>query len=159
VPLQHSDDYALYGIVDQELWNDHSPDDRNLSVFVRATGAPSDRNQIDRYLDGGATFKGPLVSRPDDTIGLGVAIGRISPLASAYDRDTIAVTGLPIPVRNFEAALELTYQWVLSKNWYMQPDLQYIVHPGGNIANPLNPGSASPIPDALVVGLRSYLRF
>jgi porin len=158
-PLQHSGDYAAYGIVDVELWNDRTPADRNLSVFVRATAAPSDRNEIDRYIDGGATFKGPLVARPDDTIGLGLAVGRISPLASAYDRDIIAVAGMPMPVRNFEAALELTYQWMLAKSWFVQPDLQYVVHPGGNIINPLDPQSASAIPNALVFGLRSYLRF
>jgi porin len=158
-PLPHTGDVAVYGIVDHELWNDHSADDRNLSVFLRAVVAPSNRSEIDRYIDGGATFKGPLASRPDDTIGLGFAFGRISPLASAFDRDLIASTGTPMPVRNYEAALELTYQWVMSKSWYIQPDLQYIIHPGGNIASPLGPPSASAIPNALVAGLRTYLKF
>jgi porin len=158
-PLQHSGDYALYGIIDHELWNDHSPQDRNLSIFVRAVAARSDRNEIDRYIDAGATFKGPLQARPDDTIGFGVAWGRISPQAAAFDRDVIAATGAPMPVRNYEAALELTYQWMIAKNWSMQPDLQYVIHPGGNIANPSAPLSASAIPNAWVVGLRTYLEF
>jgi porin len=155
-PLQHRNDYAFYGIVDHELWNDHSADDRNLSVFLRATAAPSDRNLIDLYADGGLTFKGLLMSRPDDTIGLGVAYGRISPRAAAYDRDVIAATGTPMPVRDFEAAVELTYQWMLGKDSSVQPNLQYIIHPGGNIATP---GSTSPIPNAFVFGLRTSLKF
>jgi porin len=159
VPLQHSGDYALYAITDQELWSDPRNGDRSLDVFLRASGAPSDRNLIDLYADSGISFKGLLPSRPDDSIGLAVAIGRISPRAAAYDRDLIAVTGLPTPVQDYEAVVELTYQWMLAKNFYVQPDLQYIIHPGGNIANPLVPGGTSPIPDALVAGLRTSLRF
>jgi porin len=158
-PLQHRGDYAVYGIVDQMLWRVSSGSDRGLSVFLRATAAPSDRNLIDRYADAGLTFKGPLASRPDDSIGLGFAFGRVSPQAAAFDRDVIAVTGNPIPVRDFEAAIELTYQWKLADHWYVQPDLQYILHPGGNIPNPLDPGSTSPIPNALVLGMRTNLRF
>jgi porin len=127
---------------------------------VRTTAAPSDRNPISFYVDGGLTFKGPLTPRPDDTIGLGIAYGRISPQASAYDRDVIAVTGTPMPVRDFEAAIELTYQWMIGKDSYVQPNLQYIIHPGANIANPnAGPGIVSSIPNALVFGLRTYLRF
>jgi len=63
-----------------------------------------------------------------------------------------------MPVRDFEAALELTYQIQLADNWSVQPDLQYIVHPGGNIPNPLVPCTLA-IPDALVLGVRTILKF
>jgi porin len=39
----------------------------------------------------------------------------------------------------------------------VQPDLQYIFHPGGNIPNPANPTSV--IPNALVLGTRMVMRF
>jgi porin len=39
----------------------------------------------------------------------------------------------------------------------VQPDLQYIFHPGGNIPNPANP--ATVIPNALVLGTRMVMRF
>ena len=42
---------------------------------------------------------------------------------------------MPIPIRDYEAAIELTYRWELADNWTIQPDLQYIFHPGANIAN------------------------
>jgi porin len=64
-----------------------------------------------------------------------------------------------MPVRDFEAAIELTYQWQLAANWFVQPDLQYILHPGGNVPSPLNPGSPSPIPNALVFGMRTSIKF
>ena len=64
-----------------------------------------------------------------------------------------------MPVRDFEAALELTYQWRLANSWFIQPDLQYIWHPGGNIPNPSVASGASAIPNALVFGMRTMLRF
>ena len=66
---------------------------------------------------------------------------------------------MPIPIRDYEAAIELTYRWELADNWSIQPDLQYIFHPGANIANPANPASLSTIPNALVLGLRTALQF
>jgi porin len=64
-----------------------------------------------------------------------------------------------MPIRDHEAAIELTYRWELAENWFVQPDLQYIFHPGANIANPANPASGAPIPNALVLGLRTALQF
>ncbi len=158
-PLLHAGNVALYGIVDQMLWRVPGPGERALNGFARVSVAPSDRNPIDLYVDGGFTFKGLFAQRPDDTAGLGLAYGRVSPQAAAADRDLVALTGMPMPVRDFEAAVELTYQFQLADNWLLQPDLQYIVHPGGHIASPLAPTSAAPIPNALVFGLRHVVRF
>lgn len=157
-PLEHLGNYAIYGVWDQMLWR-LPGGDRGLSVFLRGSAAPYDRNLIDLYGDGGLTFKGPLASRPDDTAGIGFAFGRVSPQAAAYDRDVIAATGMAMPVRDFEAAIELTYQWKLADNWFVQPDLQYIWHPGGNIPNPLGANGTAAIPNALVFGMRTMLRF
>ncbi len=41
----------------------------------------------------------------------------------------------------------------------MQPDLQYIIHPGGHVANPLLPTASAPIADAFLLGLRTILKF
>ena len=66
---------------------------------------------------------------------------------------------MPIPIRDYEAAIELTYRWKLAEDWSIQPNLQYIFHPGANIANPANPASVSAIPNALVLGVRTALEF
>jgi porin len=158
-PLQHGGNYAFYGIIDQMLWRLPGGSDRGLSLFLRGTAAPSDQNLIDLYADGGFTFKGPIASRLEDTVGLAIALGRVSPQAAAYDRDVIAMTGAPMPVRDFESVIELTYRWQLSNNWFVQPDLQYILHPGGNIPTPLNPNGTSAIPNALVIGMRTTMKF
>lgn len=158
-PLEHRGNYAIYGLIDQMLWRPTGNGDRGLSLFVRGTAAPSDRNVIDVYADAGVTFKGLLASRPDDTIGLAFAFAHISPQAAASDAAIVAATGQQMPIRDFESTVELTYQWKLAENWLIQPDLQYIIHPGGNIPNPLAATPASVIPNALVVGARTILRF
>jgi porin len=160
--LQHHGNFAAYAILDQGLWSMPSDADRMLSGFFRASASPSDRNLVDLYLDGGLTFKGPLPSRRDDVVGLGIAWGRISPRAQQLDREMIAVTGQVAPIRDYELGLELTYQWKLADDWTLQPDLQYILHPGGHVAVPaganVGPANAA-IPDALVIGLRSFFKF
>lgn len=166
-PLQHWGNIALYGVLDQTLWRSSDPSsdkgsgksNQSLSLFLRGVAVPADRNLIDLYADGGLTFKAPVISRPDDTVGLGIAYGHISSYAAAYDSEIDAITGRPFPMRDYEAAIELTYQWVLQEGWFIQPDLQYIIHPGGNIANPAIPGATSPIPNALVIGTRFVAHF
>jgi porin len=158
-PLQHQGNDAIYGVVDQMLWRVPGPGDGSLNFFMRAMAAPGDRNLIDVYADGGFTFKGLIGRRANDTTGLGFAVGRVSPAGAAFDRDLAAALGQAIPVADFEAVIELTYQWKLADKWFVQPDLQYIFHPGGNIANPLDPTGRSAIPNALVLGTRMVMRF
>jgi porin len=159
-PLEHAGNFAVYGVIDQMLWRPASVDgDRGLNFFLRASAAPSDRNPINLYFDTGLTFKGPIASRPDDTVGIGFAFGRISPQAAASDRDLAMLTGTPMPIRDYEAAIELTYSVQLAQDWTLQPDLQYIIHPGGHVPNPLDPSGNSPIPNAAVIGMRTILKF
>jgi porin len=146
-------------VITRSLWRvDGGGRDRGLNFFLRASAAPSDRNLISLYFDAGLTFKSPVASRPDDTVGIGFAFGRISPQAAASDRDLVTLTGTPMPIRDYEAAIELTYQVQLAQDWSLQPDFQYIIHPGGHVPNPLAP-SVSPIPNATVVGARTILKF
>ncbi len=159
LPPQVLGDAAIYGLFEQTLWRMPGSPNRALGFFARGVAAPSDRSEIDRYFDTGFTFRGPLASRPEDVVGLAFAYGRISPDAAANDRAFAALTGVPMPIRDYEAAIELTYRWEIADNWSIQPDLQYVFHPGANIANPANPTSGAAIPNALVLGLRTALQF
>jgi porin len=62
-----------------------------------------------------------------------------------------------VPVLDYEATIELTYRAIITQNWAIQPDLQYIIHPGGNAPNLLNP--AARIPNAVVAGAQTIIRF
>jgi porin len=55
--------------------------------------------------------------------------------------------------------LEITYQARIAPWWVLQPDLQLVFHPGGHIALPSPAPALRPIPNALVLGLRSAITF
>ena len=73
--------------------------------------------------------------------------------------DYSSPAGHAMPIRDYEAVVELSYQMKLAGNWSMQPNIQYIVHPGGHVPDPLDLSGASAIRDALVFGLRTMLKF
>ncbi|WP_456713296.1 carbohydrate porin [Bradyrhizobium sp. USDA 4353] len=159
-PLQHRGNWSFYAVLDQDLWQASDDGGRHLSGFLRASVSPVDRNLVDLYVDGGLTFKGAVPKRPDDIVGLGLAYGRISRAARLADLDLAGLSSRSGPIRDDELAVELTYQWKLADNWMLQPDIQYIAHPGGHAPAPSNPTlGAMAIPDALVFGLRSFVKF
>jgi porin len=63
----------------------------------------------------------------------------------------------PYPIRTSETAFELSYLAQVAPWWIIQPDPQYIVHPGGNVPDPNRPGR--PVGNAFLVGVRSTMAF
>jgi porin len=159
VPRNHVNDFSVYGVVDQMIWRRPGTDDRGLAGFLRAMGAPDDRNPVAFYVDGGLNVLGPFAGRDQDIAGLAVAYGRMSRALKQLDQDFAAFTGVPRPVHDYEAVLELTYQAPVAGWCALQPDLQYVLHPGGHASNPADPGGGTAIKDALVLGVRATITF
>ena len=74
-------------------------------------------------IDGGIVFAGLIPQRPDDKFGASVIYARFSDSVRAFDRDTIAFTGVPGVIRDYEANLELTYQAQIVPGWIGAADL------------------------------------
>jgi porin len=156
MPRQHSGDFSLYGIVDQQVWRPaHGAS--SLGVFARVMGAPADRNLVDWSANFGLNLAAPLPGRDSDTFGVGYDWAHVSSQASALDRDIGLFTLMPYPVRGSEHVIELTYRYQIAGWWAMQPDLQYVINPGGGVANPANPSKQ--IGDELVLGMRTVITF
>lgn len=155
-PLEHHDDWGLYAIADQTLWR-ASGRERSLRAFLRIGGAPADRNLVSFYVDAGLGYTGLFAARPRDTLNLGIARAGVSRYASALDHDRRLFGAPGYPIRDYEAVIELTYVARLSSKWSLQPDLQYVIHPGGNVSDPNDPSHA--IRNAFVIGVRTTLRF
>jgi porin len=149
-PLNHHGDWGVYAIADGTIAG-------ALSGFARiGAGTPNDRNLINFYADAGLTYKGPIPARPDDTAGIAFAYARIGNNARGLDQDVQVFTANPFfPVRDHEAVLEISYQAQVTPWMTLQPDLQRIFHPSGNVLN----ADGSARKDALVLGLRSTLTF
>ena len=144
-------DWGFYGIIDQLIWRlPGSEEAKGVALFGRVIGAPSDRNLIDFYADGGITFSGMIRKRPDDSFAIGFAYTGISDQVHGFDIDS----GAPV-ARNYEALLEICYTMQLATGWTLQPDFQYIWRPGGNV--PDEDGRA--VENAAVFGARSTMSF
>jgi porin len=158
VPASHSGNFGAYLIVDKMLWRRPDTASQGLAAFLRVGGAPADRNLISLEVDAGLTFKGLFPDRELDVLGAGMSYGRIG-FARRLDRDEILFTGVGRPVRDYEAVLEFNYSARIAPWWVLEPDLQLVFHPGGFMSAPPPAPISQPIPNALVVGLRSAITF
>jgi porin len=154
----YNGDYSLYGVIDQMLWRLPGDDPKKgVAAFARVAYSPGDRNLMNFYAEGGVDFIGLSPQRPNDSFGLGVAYSNMSSSLIAFDREAGNFASLNLPLHDYEMALELTYKAVILPGWTVQPDLQYIVHPGGGEADPVH--LSTRIPNAMVIGLRTNVTF
>jgi porin len=158
VPATHHGNFGPYLILDKMLWRRPDTATQGLAAFLRVGYAPPDRNLISLEIDAGLTFKGLFPDRELDLLGAGVSYGRIGD-ASRLDRDEILFTGIERPVRDYETVLEITYEARIAPWWSLQPDLQLVFHPGGFTSAPPPAPVGQPIPNALVIGIRSGITF
>jgi porin len=159
VAATHRGNFGPYLILDKMLWQPPDAPTRGLAGFLRVGGAPGDRNLLSLELDAGMTYKGLLPGRELDLMGIAASYGRIGSAARGLAGDAVLFTGIEQPIRDYETVLEITYQLQIAPWWVLQPDLQLVFHPGGHIAAPLPAPVAQPIPNALVLGLRSAITF
>ncbi len=108
---------------------------RSLTAFAQLGLGDGRVNQIGGYLGGGFTFTAPFSSRAQDALGLAVAAARNG---SHYERAQTAAGGTAAG----ETSVELTYLAQLGSWLTVQPDVQYVTHPGGTRAtrNAVVPG-------------------
>jgi porin len=100
------------------------PAGQGLDLYVRAGQAESRVNAISEYLGAGAVYNGLFSRDGDDQLGVSVASARLG----APFRRTQADLGTATTRR--ELVWELTYRFSLTHWLALQPDVQYIRHPG-----------------------------
>lgn len=122
---------------------------RAASVFLRLGAAPDDRNRVPFYGDAGFNFRAVLPGRPQDVFGVAFAFARLSDAARQLARERNRFENARAALPDYEAVLEVTYQFNLGPAVRIQPDLQFIRHPGGS----------GELGDALVLGVRTVLTF
>jgi porin len=158
-PAMLSGDFGVWGVLEQQVYRVPNSDDRGIGVFGRVSSSPTDSSLIDLYADAGVEFIGLTEARPNDKFGVAVGYAHLSRRAQALDTDFRALMGPSWPHRRFEGLFSASYQCEIQAGWTLQPNLQYIVHPGGGGTDPLaaNPGHL--LRNATVLGLRTTLKF
>ncbi len=150
-PEMHKGNESLYGVADQTIWQSSTDNARNVNIFGRAMVAPDDQNLIDFSFNGGVTLAAPLPGRDNDQAGIDAGMGHVSRRAAGLDQDERTI------IRGTETLIELTYQAQAASWLQLQPDIQYIINPGGGLPNPYD--EAQPLHDEFVAGVRAITTF
>lgn len=119
--------HGVYGVVEGSI----AP---GLTLFVRVGAGPERNALLSRYGEAGVVWTGAIPGRPDDQLGIACVHARLSD---------------EIPGARYEAVVEATYKAVLTPWLALQPDVQFIRHPGG----------FGDVDDATVVGIRIDVLF
>lgn len=129
---------GAYVFAEHRLKGTRADDATGLAGWVRFGIADTRYNPIARYLGTGVVQTGVFPGRAEDQIGLSIASAAFG---DRYRRSQ-ALAGKPTDPR--EIVVEAGYMAALAPWLRVQPDVQYVVDPGGDTR----------IDDALVVGVR-----
>jgi porin len=158
-PAMLSGQFGVWAVFEQQLYRVPKSDDRGIGVFGRVSSSPTDSSLIDLYADAGIEFIGLNEARPNDKLGIAAGYAHVSRRAQALDTDFRGLMGLSWPQRSFEGLFTAVYQYELREGWTMQPNVQYILHPGGGATDPLGPNPGHLLHNAMVLGMRTTLKF
>lgn len=131
--------YGGYVGFEQMVYKENKNDDNDMQglvVFGQAGMSPSNKNDMSRYLGGGLSYLGPIPKRDKDILGIGVGSGNFAPRLG----DVTSQVGS-------ETALEAFYRIQINPWFYLQPDIQFIMNPGGVYDN------------SIAFGLRTVITF
>jgi len=112
------------------IYREMTEDDQGLTPWAALTISPDESiNTFPFFISGGFVYTGLYPNRNGDKTAFGFAYGTVSD---------------DIKDKDYELMLELTYIIQATPWLQIQPDVQWIVHPGGS----------SDIPNALVIGFQ-----
>ncbi|MEG3125694.1 carbohydrate porin [Sphingomonas sp. GB1N7] len=129
---------GAYVFAEYRLKGTRADDADGLAGWLRFGIADTRYNPIARYLGGGLVYSGTFKGRKDDQIGLSFAAASFG---NRYRRSQ-ALAGKSIGGR--EIVIEAGYLAVLAPWLRVQPDVQYVIRPGGDTS----------LGNAVVVGFR-----
>ena len=123
---------GFYALAEHRVW---SPDEgRGVDLFAQFGWADDAVSEVSWQLGAGAVWVGPCATRSEDALGVYASHAVLSS-AAGFDRD--------------ETVFEVFYRWQLTPWATIKPDIQYILHPGGDAGTD----------DALVAGVRFEVSF
>jgi porin len=158
---------GFYGIIDQMLYRAPGQDEassknpacgkavadgkgadgeapvRGLNSWFRLGFCPQSYNPLSIYTEGGLVYTGLIPGRKEDKTGVAFCYGQVSSGYMNLGNDQ----GIPGP--SFEAVIEFTHSIRLAPAIALQPDIQYVLHPGGSCR----------YGNALVAGFRAVVDF
>jgi porin len=133
---QQTGNYGFYLLGEQMVYRPDGPGStQGLSLFGALIYAPQQRiNPMPWFASAGASYRGLVPGRDKDTAGFALYYG-------GFSRD--------LPGQTYELVLEWTYAIAVTRWLTVQPDVQYVINPGGR----------SSVGNAIVVGAQLTVEF
>jgi porin len=116
---------------------------KGLDSFFQLDFSPQSWSPCSLYADSGLIYTGLLPGRERDKVGVAFAYAQMGPLSRSIG------TQNGLPGCGYEMLTEFSYSIRLTPAVALEPDLQYIIHPG----------ATQQYGNALVVGFRSVVDF
>ena len=135
--------FGAYAGFEQMIFKENKKDENDmqgLTLFGQAGISPSNRNDMSKYIGGGLHYIGPIPKRDKDRAGIAIANGTFASRLNDVGSDYGTRNGS-------ETVLEAFYRIQVSPWFYLQPDVQFIMNPGGAYQN------------SVAIGLRSVITF
>lgn len=135
--------YGAYASFEQMVYKEkkENPQDRQgVMLFGQLGLSPSEKNDTCKYGAIGFHYRGPIPKRDDDIAGL----------AFGYSNYASRLSDIPTTVGGRigdETFIETFYRFHINKWLYLQPDVQFVMHPSGMYDN------------SIAIGLRSVITF
>lgn len=136
--------YGFYWHADQMVFQETPGSDQGLTVWTAFVYSPQQNiAKVPFQVNGGLVYKGLIPTRDQDFTALGVVYGKFS---DNYAR-TVSDAGNGYP--EYELVFEANYKIQITKFAFVQPDIQWVINPGGT----------GNIPNALVLGAQMGVTF
>jgi len=146
-----SGNYEIYLVWEEKFYEVAPGTENGLYAFARGSVLPADRNFVSVTTETGVVYKGVFryAKGAVDSLGLGFGYSGISDNVEHANNIARREGMASVPKLSYEAVLEATYSVPINSHWQMQPDLQWVIHPGGSDRHP----------NAAVLGVRSTVTF
>lgn len=136
--------FGFYAMAQQMLWRSATNENFNFSGWAGLTYAPQNQIAMNPLMGAvGTILQGLIPTRDQDQLLFTFLIQNYGP----NYRESYAQSGGGNP--SIEAVWEMSYVVQLTQNVSIQPDLQYVIQPGGS----------GTIPNALVLGMQIVAQF
>lgn len=131
--------FGFYWHADQMVFQEAPGSDEGLTAWTALTLSPQQGiAKLPFQVNGGLVYKGLIPLRDDDMTTVGVVFGKFSEYSET-----------PQGQQNYELVFETGYKIQLNKFAFFQPNIQWVINPGGT----------GNIPNALVLGAQMGLTF
>jgi porin len=126
------------------IWQEEAGSSQGLTLWSAFVLSPQQNiSKLPFQVNSGIVYRGLVPTRDNDVTMLGFVYGNFS---DDY-ADTVAVADAGSP--SYEIAVEAGYRFQITKFAYVQPNVQWIINPGGT----------GNIPNALVLGAQMSVNF